>query len=80
MPQTKLPLDEPTFRKTLSADHMVRTRVGLGGPQPAEVERMLGIAREALKRDREWIDGRRTSLAQADAALNEAFSALLKRP
>jgi argininosuccinate lyase len=78
--ETKLPLDEPTFRKTLSADHMVRTRVGLGGPQPAEVERMLGIAREALKRDREWIDGRRTSLAQADAALNEAFSALLKRP
>jgi argininosuccinate lyase len=78
--ETRLPLDEDSFRKTLSAVHMVRTRVGEGGPQPAEVERMLGLARERLKLDRQWIDERRTRLAEADARLNEAFAALVNRP
>jgi argininosuccinate lyase len=78
--ETKLPLDEASFRKTLSADHMVRTRVGDGGPQPPEVERMLGLAQQALAQDREWVQERRARLAEADAALNEAFAALVKLP
>jgi argininosuccinate lyase len=78
--ETRLPLDEASFRKTLSAEHMVRTRVGEGGPQPPEVERMLGLAQQALVQDREWVQERRARLAEADAALNEAFAALVKLP
>lgn len=73
----ELPLDEAAFKATLSAEMMVRTRVGIGGPQPAEVRRMLGLANEQLSRDRSWLDERHARLLQAQAALNQAFQKLL---
>ena len=79
LPEAALPLDEATFRRTLSPADMVRTRVGTGGPQPAEVQRMLGESRKALAAERAWVEARRDALAAAEAGLNNAFSALLQR-
>ncbi|MEQ1774616.1 MAG: argininosuccinate lyase [Burkholderiales bacterium] len=74
---TKLPLDEAAFKATLSPEMMVRTRVGVGGPQPAEVQRMIAMARETLARDRAWLAERNHKLLEAEARLNSAFAKYL---
>lgn len=76
LPDTVLPIKEAEFRQVLSPEFMVKTRVGTGGPQPAEVERMLAEARTALKRDQDWMLNTRQSLADADAKLDQAFNQL----
>ncbi len=48
---TELPLSEPAFRHALSAQGMVHASQGLGGPQPAEVARMLADQRQLLAAD-----------------------------
>lgn len=79
MPATSLPLDEAAFRRTLSPADMVRTRVGIGGPQPQETARLLGQSRRVLAEDTAWAAERRDHLAAAEARLNVAFAELLKR-
>ena len=76
--ETNLPLQEAEFRNALSPTNMVKTRVGTGGPQPAEVQRMLGEAKQALQADVDWTKARRQRLAEADTALDQAFGKLLK--
>lgn len=74
---TKLPLDEAAFNATLSPEMMVRTRVGIGEPQPAEVQRMIGVARDTLAKDRAWLAERNNQLLAAEARLNTAFGKYL---
>ena len=76
---TQLPLSEAVFKATLAPDDMVRTRVGIGGPQPAEVNRMLGLARTALASDRAWLTERNARLLDAQAKLNLAFFKILEK-
>jgi argininosuccinate lyase len=71
-----LPLSAAQFRQALSHEEMVRTRVGIGGPQPAEVQRQLQAARQSLKQDEAWLQQRLAALAQAEAALNASMSKL----
>jgi argininosuccinate lyase len=78
LPEAKLPIREAEFRQVLSPEAMVRTRVGVGGPQPAEVERMLAEAQARLKTDKAWMQGTRQKLAQADQKLDQAFRQVLQ--
>src|SRR5690606_642730 len=55
LPDTILPIQEDQFRQVLSPAYMVKTRQGTGGPQPAEVERMLAKAQTTLKADQDWM-------------------------
>jgi argininosuccinate lyase len=56
---------------------MVKTRVGIGGPQPIEVERMLAEAQKTLSADKVWMHEIRQNLKDADVKLERAFNLLL---
>jgi argininosuccinate lyase len=72
-----LPMPEEHFRQVLSPAFMVKTRVGTGGPQPAEVERMLSQARKTLVADQGWMKDARGRLSSANEKLDRAFNDLL---
>ena len=79
LPDRRLPLTESRFRQVLSPEYFVRSRVGTGGPQPKEVQRMLAEAQRRLDGDKAWMKERRRALAEADARLDQAFTQLLGR-
>jgi argininosuccinate lyase len=73
---SKLPLTEARFRSSLSPEGMVNASQGIGGPQPAEVKRMLEGARKRLADDVEWARARQAKLEEARARLDAAFARL----
>ncbi|HET9386713.1 MAG TPA: argininosuccinate lyase [Gemmatimonadales bacterium] len=76
--QTKqpFPLSEAGFAEVISAEYMVHGRKGLGGPQPAEVKRMLSAECDKVAAEFAWLEARAGHLASAGAALERAFAAL----
>jgi len=72
----KLPLTEAEFKAVMSAQNMVSVSRGIGGPQPAEVNRMLADQRQHLAADRDWVKRQRTRLQDASTMLQRAFTEL----
>lgn len=79
LPVAEFPLSEERFHDVLSPRTMVETRLGTGGPQPAEVNRMLAQAQDQQQTATQWLDDTRQKLADADRRLDEAFTALIPK-
>jgi argininosuccinate lyase len=77
-PAQRFPMSETEFREVMSPEWIVAHTKGVGGPQPAETERMLKAAQQRLDSDRAWVREKRSRMANADAALDKAFAALLR--
>lgn len=76
MASSAFPLDENEFAEVSSPEYMVFGRKGAGGPQLAEVNRMLALQGEQLAADRAWTQARRAHLSLADAQLDAAVAAI----
>jgi argininosuccinate lyase len=76
--ETKLPISEADFRRSLTAENMVRASLGLGGPQPAEVRRMMDAQRKTLTDDKAAVAARKAKLVAASATLDATFEKIRK--
>ena len=74
-----LPLTETDFAEVISAEFMVFGRKGVGGPQLAEVNRMLASEGERAAAESAWVQARSGDLARREVALEQAFAALAAR-
>lgn len=79
-PAGELPLGEAQFRAALDPVAIVRNRATSGGPQPAEMTRMLDDAKTRLAAQEQWIGERRDRIETALAGLDRDFARLLSRP
>ena len=77
---SNLPLSEAAFKTALTAENMVRASQGVGGPQPAEVARMLGVQRQQLAQDAAWVETAKGKLTAAANLLEGEFSKLRAVP
>jgi hypothetical protein len=79
-PVTRLCVTEAEFRTALDPATMVDSYTGLGGPQPAEFQRMRTDARAALSAHISWTEATAARLAASEAALETTFAALAGSP
>ncbi|CAK7005785.1 MAG: Argininosuccinate lyase [Desulfovibrio sp.] len=73
-----LPMSEAEFAAALDPVSIVESRATPGGPQHAEMARMLADAKTAAAENAAWTEDRKNHIAQSLAALNRDFTALLR--
>lgn len=72
-----LPLSEAAFRAALDPVAIVRNRATAGGPQPAELARMIAQAQAGLAAQKGWVSAAQARVDTALAALDADFARLL---
>ena len=77
---SELPMSEKEFRATLDPRAIVNNRATVGGPQPAELDRMLKLANKKIAQQSAWIEEKRTRIDTSLARLDSDFGKLLTRP
>lgn len=75
----ELPMSQAEFRATLDPVALVKNRATLGGPQPAEMQRMIKLARERVAASDAWVKERRAHIDNALAELDQQFNELAAR-
>lgn len=75
----ELPMSEAQFRATLDPVAIVKNRQTSGGPQPAEMQRMLKEAKARLAAQAAWIQARRDHIDQSLSTLDSDFDKLVAR-
>ena len=73
-----MPLPPGAIHDAMDPAKMVNSRTGLGGPQPAEVRRMLAAQRAATQADGQWLAARSEALQAAAVAREAAFAAVTR--
>lgn len=72
----ELPMSEQEFRETLNPVAVVNHRATVGGPQPAEMDRMLKEAKQTLAQQAAWIQEKRTRIDGSLTRLDRDFAEL----
>ena len=75
----QLPMDEAEFRATLDPMAIIQNRATAGGPQPAEMARMLKAAQARVDQQSAWIATQRTRITSSLARLDRDFEKLAPR-
>lgn len=76
----ELPMTEAEFKETLNPVAIVQNRKTAGGPQFAEVSRMVTVAKQQIKTQSQWIQTKKNAIDSALKQLDSDFSALIKAP
>lgn len=79
LPVGELPMSEAQFRAALDPVAIVRNRATSGGPQPAEMKRMLAETDQNLAAQQRWISDHRQAIDTALARLDADFAQVLAK-
>jgi len=74
----KLPLTEAEFREVISAEYMVFGRKGLGGPQVAEVERLVEANSIEVQTNSTWLNDQISNIRRALTTSASEFGQMTK--
>ena len=77
-PRTEFPLAQERYQTALSAQNMLASSKGLGGPQRAETARMLAAEKRRLDQDAAWLKAQEERLALAQQKLDRTFFGLFQ--
>lgn len=74
---TAFPMTEEEWNHAKDPASIVRNRKVKGGPQPAELDKMIAMSKEDLARHESWVENTENHLKEAEDRLDRDFEKLL---